>query len=204
MLQHPPAVRAGYEEAATTFLGALHDVQEHQWDSPGALGEWTVRALVAHMLRSFTMVEACLAAEPTVDRVLPEAVDYYQVALSDPGLHALVARRARDGAVALTDPIGESEATAQRVLALVASTDDDEPVNTFVGQISLSECLATRAVELGVHTLDLQRATGQPTSMHPATSAVVLSVLTQLTDPARLVLALTGREPLPADFNVLG
>ena len=60
------------------------------------------------------------------------------------------------------------------MLALVAATADDEPVNTFAGQITLIEYLATRVVELGVHTLDLQRATGQMPELHADTSAVVI------------------------------
>jgi hypothetical protein len=104
----------------------------------------------------------------------------------------------------LIDPLGEAENTIAQVLALVASTADDDPVNTFAGQITLIEYLATRVVELGVHTLDLQRATGQSPELHPDTSAVVLSVLTQLASPAPLILALTGRASLPSDYNVLG
>jgi len=90
------------------------------------------------------------------------------------------------------------------VLALVASTADDDPVNTFAGQITMAEYLATRVVELGVHTLDLQRATGQLAQLHADTSAVVLNVLVQLASPTPLILALSGRAPLPADYNVLG
>ena len=37
----------------------------------------------------------------------------------------------------------------------------------------LIEYLATRVVEIGVHTLDLQRATGQPLELHPGTSSMV-------------------------------
>jgi hypothetical protein len=58
-------------------------------------------------------------------------------------------------------------------------------------------------VEIGVHTLDLQRATRQYPSLHPDTSAVVLRVLTELASPVALILALTGREPLPDGHNVL-
>jgi hypothetical protein len=32
----------------------------------------------------------------------------------------------------------------------------------------------------------------------------VLSVLTQLASPVPVILALTGRQPLPPDFNALG
>jgi hypothetical protein len=143
-------------------------------------------------------------AEPTTDRVLADAGEYYQTALSDAGVHQGVAVRARQAGRQLIDPIGEAENLVTQVLALVASTADDDPVNSPSGQMTLIEYLATRVVELGVHTLDLQRATGQPLDLHPDTSAVVLHVLMDLAAPVPLVLALTGRAPLAADYNVLG
>ena len=204
MLQHPAAVRAAFAEGAATFLDTLRAVGPEYWDRPGALGDWTTRELAAHTLRAFITIDGYLAAQPTVDRVLADAAEYYQVALADAGVHQGVASRARQAARQLIDPVGEAEVTVTHTLALVAATADDEPVNTFAGQITLVEYLATRVVELGVHTLDLQRATGQPTELHPDTSAVIVSVLTALASPVTLVLALTGRAVLPAGFNVLG
>jgi uncharacterized protein (TIGR03083 family) len=204
MLQHPAEVRAGFNAGAATLLTALRGVQPEYWDRPGALGEWTTRELAAHTLRAFITVEGYLMAEPSTDRVLADASEYYQTALSNAGVHQGVAARARQAGRQLIDPVGEAETTIAQVLALVASTADDEPVNSPSGQMTLSEYLATRVVELGVHTLDLQRATGQLPELHPDTSAVVLNVLTGLASPVPLVLALTGRAPLPADFNVLG
>jgi uncharacterized protein YlxP (DUF503 family) len=195
-------VRAAFEEAAATFLTTISKVQSHQWELPG-LGVWTVRELTAHTLRGFTTIERFLAAEPTVDRVIDEAVDYYSVALADANVHAGVAERGRAAGAELTDPLGESEATSQRVLALVASTADDEPVNTSVGQMMFSEYLATRAAELALHTIDIQRATGQQPHLHPATSSLVVGVIAGLADPVRLLSALTGRGALPTDYNVL-
>ncbi len=203
MLQHPPAVRAAFAKAATSYLDTVSRVRPDQWDLPGALGEWTVRELTAHSLRAFSTIESYLSAAPAVDRVMAEAVDYFAFVLANPGLHAGVAQRGHEAGAALADPVGEAEATAARVLALVASTLDDEPVNTFAGQLPFSEYLATRVLELGVHTLDLQRATGQPVGVHPDTCAVVLDVLLQLADPNTIVLALTGRQALPDGFNVL-
>jgi uncharacterized protein (TIGR03083 family) len=204
MLQHPAAVRAGFAAGAETMLDALRGVQPEQWDRPGALGEWTTRELAAHTLRAFITVEGYLMAEPTTDRVLADAGEYYQTALSDAAVHQGVAARARQAGRQLIDPIGEAENLVTQVLALVASTADDDPVNSPSGQMTLIEYLATRVVELGIHTLDLQRATGQPVELHPDTSAVVLQVLTDLAAPVPLVLALTGRAPLAADYNVLG
>jgi len=204
MLQHPAAVRAGFAAGATTMLTALRGVLPEQWDRPGALGEWTTRELAAHTLRAFITVEGYLMAEPTTDRVLADAGEYYQAALANAGVHQGVASRARQAGRQLIDPVGEAETIVAQVLALVASTADDEPVNSPSGQMTLSEYLATRVVELGVHTLDLQRATQQPVELHADTASVIVHVLTNLAAPVPLVLALTGRSPLPAGYNVLG
>ncbi len=204
MLQHPAAVRAAFEEGSSTLMRTLRAITPEFWDRPGALGDWTTRELAAHALRAYITIEGYLGAPPITDRVLADAVEYYAAALSDPGVHQGVATRARQAGRQLIDPVGEAEATIERVLALVAATADDEPVNTFAGQITLAEYLATRVVEIGAHTLDLQRATGQLAELHSNTSAVVLSVLVQLASPVPLILALTGRAALPAGYNALG
>ena len=204
MLQHPAAVRAAFEEGAGTLLSTLRAITPEFWDRAGALGEWTTRELTAHTLRAFVTIEGYLAAAPATDRVLADAPEYYATVLSDPTVHQGVASRARQAGRQVTDPVGEAEVTIERVLAQVAATADDDPVNTFAGQITLIEYLATRVVELGVHTLDLQRATGQHPHLHPDTAAVVLSVLIQLSSPIPVILALSGRTPLPDNFNALG
>ena len=204
MLQHPAAVRAAFDEAGRTLLRTLRAVTAEQWDRPGALGDWTTRELAAHTLRAFITVEAYLGAAPTIDRVIAASAEYYATALSDPSVHKGVASRGREAGRQLLDPVGEAETTVTRVTALVAATADDDPVATPAGQMTLIEYLATRVVEAGVHTLDLQRATGQLPELHPDTAAVVLAVLTQLAPAPALIMALTGRQQLPADFNVLG
>ncbi|MBI4934675.1 MAG: maleylpyruvate isomerase N-terminal domain-containing protein [Actinobacteria bacterium] len=204
MLQHPAQVRAAFQEGAATLLATLRAIGPAQWDRHGALGDWSVRELTAHTLRAFITIDGYLSAQPTTDRVLADASEYYQTVLADSGVHQGVNARARQAGRQLIDPLGEAENIITQVLALVASTADDDPVNTFAGQITLIEYLATRVVELGVHTLDLQRATGQLPELHPDTAAVVIAVLTQLASPAPLILALTGRAALPGDYNVLG
>jgi len=202
MLQHPAEVRAAFEDAAATLLTTIRRIQPHQWDLPG-LGVWNVRELTAHTLRGFTTIERYLAGGPTVDRVIVDACDYYRVALADPNIHIGVAERGRQAGALLSDPVGEAEVTAQRVLALVASTADDDVVSTFMGQMMFIEYLATRAAEVALHTLDLQRATGQHVELTPATSAMVVGLMAALADPLKLLAALTGRGTLPADYNVL-
>jgi hypothetical protein len=195
-------VRAAFEDAAATLLTTIGRVRPHQWELPG-LGVWTVRELTAHALRGFTTIERYLSAQPTVDRLIVDAADYYRIVLADPKVHSGVAERGRSAGAQLTDPLGETEATAQRVLALVASTADDDVIETFVGQMMFVEYLATRAAEIALHTLDLQRATGQPLELQPATSSMVVGLMAELAEPIALLSALTGRGTLPADYNVL-
>jgi hypothetical protein len=202
VLQHPAAVRAAFEDAAATLLTTIERVEPHQWDLPG-LGVWNVRELTAHTLRAFTTIERYLSAEPSSDRLIVDAAEYYRVVLSDPNAHTAVAERGRDAGARLADPVGESEATAQRVLALVASTADDDVVETLVGKMMFIEYLATRAAELALHSLDLQRATGQPMTLSPATSSMVVGLMAELAEPIGLLSALTGRGTLPDDYSVL-
>jgi hypothetical protein len=184
------------------MLATIDEVEPHQWELPG-LGVWTVRELTAHSLRAFTTIERYLAADPTVDRVIFDAAEYYRIGMSDPNVHAGVAERGRVAGAQLTDPVGECEATAQRVLALVASTADDDVVSTSFGQMMFTEYLATRVAELALHTLDIQRACGLPATLPHATSSVVVELMAEIAEPIALLLALTGRGTLPVDFNVL-
>jgi uncharacterized protein (TIGR03083 family) len=202
VLQHPAAVRAAFEDAATSLLQTVDRVEPHQWELPG-LGEWTVRELTAHTLRAFTTIERYLVAEPIVDRLIADAAEYFRIILADPNVHMAVAERGRQAGAQLIDPVGESEATAQRVLALVASTADDDVVETTAGKMMFIEYLATRASELALHTLDLQRATGQPLVLAPATATMVVGLLAELAEPITLLSALTGRGTLPVDYTVL-
>ena len=89
------------------------------------------------------------------------------------------------------------------VLALVASTADDDVVETLVGQMMFIEYLASRAAELAIHNLDLQRATGQPLALPIATSSMVVGLMAELAEPLTLLSALTGRGSLPSYYSVL-
>ena len=202
MLQHPAAVRAAFEDATTSLLQTIDRVEPHQWDLPG-LGVWNVRELAAHTLRAFTTIERYLAAEPIVDRLVVDAAEYFRIVLADPNVHTTVAERGRQAGAQLIDPVGESEATAQRVLALVASTADDDVVETMAGKMLFIEYLATRAAELALHTLDLQRATSQPLALAPAVATMVVGLMAGLAEPITLLSALTGRGALPDDYSVL-
>ena len=66
-------------------------------------------------------------------------------------------------------------------------------VKTSFGQMMFIEYLATERPRSRLHTLDMQRACGQPLELPPATSSVVVGLMAELAEPITLLLALTGR-----------
>jgi uncharacterized protein (TIGR03083 family) len=190
-------VLAAFGAASDTFLTTVAGVTD--WEAPG-LGEWTVRELVAHTLRAYTTIETYLDAEVTNDPVLPNAVEYYRAVVGVPGVHAGVAARGREAARALTDPLTQATAIAARVLPRARETPGDRLTQSIAGPIAFTEYLATRTVELCVHTLDLQAALGLPKTMPGEVVELCLDALQPLADPVELLLAIAGR----VRINVLG
>jgi hypothetical protein len=95
------------------------------------------------------------------------------------------------------------------VLALVDSSPDDALVTSPLGTTStLIGYLPTRTFELAVHTLDLAGAVGVavPTTLAGPLRAS-LHLAADLADvrgyAPQVLLALTGRRPLPQGFSVL-
>lgn len=198
----PLTVRAAFPDAADVFLATTAAVRPEQWDQPG-LGEWTVRELTAHGLRAFqTLQRLCdtTAATPVVG----SAPEYYRAVREVPDVHGGVAQRGREAGAQLVDPIATARMTAEHALGRLAATPDDHVGESFVGPMRLADYLPTRVVELGIHTLDLQVATGQVLTLPASATSVILGTLSELTDVPVLLLALTGRRPLPEGFNVLG
>jgi uncharacterized protein (TIGR03083 family) len=203
-------VRECFRDAAGAFVDVLAGVGEEDWAKPG-LGGWSVRELAGHTSRALITVENYL--DPTATAAGPDlsdAVDYFRAAaggLADP---AAVAERGRQAAAALgDDPHAAVAALAERVLALVDGSPDDALVKSPVGTTTtLVRYLPTRTFELTVHTLDLAAATGvavpaaltEPlqASLHLAADLAELRGST-----ADVLLALTGRRPLPEGFSVL-
>ena len=172
------------------------------WDEPG-LGEWTVRELTAHALRAFlTLQRLCdttrrRTAARERDGVLPRRVAVRE------DVHAGVLQRGREAGAQLVDPEATARRTAEQALGRLAATPDEHVGETFAGPMRLADYLPTRVVELGIHTLDLQRGDGQPMALPASAAAVVLGTLAELADVPTLLMAMTGRQPLPDGFNVL-
>ncbi|HEY4609102.1 MAG TPA: hypothetical protein VIH06_07855, partial [Ilumatobacteraceae bacterium] len=75
-------MRAAFEDATAMLVTTVERIEPHQWELPG-LGVWSVRELTAHTLRALTTIDRYLVAEPSVDRLIVDAIDYYRVSLGD-------------------------------------------------------------------------------------------------------------------------
>jgi hypothetical protein len=156
----------------------LRAITPELWDRRAALGEWSTRELAAHTLRAFVTIEGYLAAPPATDRVLADAAEYYATALSDPTAHQGVAARARQAGRQLIDPVGEAEATIERVLAQIAPRP---MTNRSTRSRARSRWPSTWPPEWWRWCAHARSAAShrQRAELHPDTAAVVLSVLIQ-------------------------
>ena len=202
--------RAAFAAAARWF-GATAATIDTEWDRPG-LGDWTVRDLVGHTSRALLTVEAYLGAGAgtgaPAGATVASAVDYYRLAMASLGEPAAVAARGHDAGLALgPDPAVMVAAIARRVLGLVGAAKPEDLVVAPVGVMHLADYRPTRTFELTVHTCDLAAALGVPASVPDAAASAGLRLLADLAVEnglaATLLLAATGRGPLPAGFTVL-
>jgi uncharacterized protein (TIGR03083 family) len=194
--------------AARAFASMVHAIPESAWDRPG-LGDWDVRALVGHTSRSLITVSTYLRT-PADREDVTSAADYY-VQIRDyasrSGAEAIIERGRQAGRDLGEHPAATVDALTERVLGDLADVDD--PLIAVIGGlgIRLQNYLSTRVFELAVHGLDIARATGVTYAMPEAVlaEATVLaarvSALLGMGTP--VLLALTGRAQLPAEFSVV-
>ena len=199
------AIRAAFEEASAYFLATATRVRPEQWTAP-ALREWSVRDLVGHTGRAWLTVETYLGRPAATIEVWSPA-DYVVAVLAAHGDPAAVAARGREAGSALgAAPLPTLQATAARVLALVAASEADQPIATPAGGMRLLDYLPTRTFELVVHTLDLAAAIGVAEEPPPTAGRLALQLAGEIalrTNRAAPVLrALTGRQALPRGFSV--
>jgi uncharacterized protein (TIGR03083 family) len=198
--------RLAYEQAAGFFVSAVEQARAEQWDSPG-LDRWSVRDLVGHTSRALLTVETYLG-QPASAVELETPVDYFVAALAGTGGPDQIAQRGREAGAALgPDPASAVREIADRVLKLLADADDEQLLSTPVGGMRLRDYLPTRTFELVVHTLDLAAALGVLAEPPPEPAGLSLQIAADLVlrsgRGAEVLLALTGRHPLPAGFSVV-
>ena len=150
------------------------------------LGEWRVAELVAHI---GTSQLASYLAGPPAERARMDSVDWARMCAS---AAANVDERAR----AMTEEARPAELRTMvresrlATEAALADVDPDFVVAARFGDIAVSDYLATRCVELTVHSLDLVDAIGaEPALDRDATSVAVRLLLNVLSavSPGRSV-----------------
>jgi uncharacterized protein (TIGR03083 family) len=199
---------ACFASAARAFAELVRTVPDSAWDGPG-LGDWDLRSLVGHACRSLVTVSAYLQTPATHEDVV-SAADYYARMReygSKLGAEAVTERGRQAGRELGRQPSATIEALVSRVLGELADADD--PLIEVIGGlgIRLSNYLPTRVFELAVHGMDIARATGADFTLpgdvleEATVLAARISVLTG--DGAPVLLALTGRCPLPPSFSVV-
>jgi Mycothiol maleylpyruvate isomerase N-terminal domain len=202
-------IRNHFRLAADGFVIVVGLIPPGSWERPG-LGVWTVRDLAGHASRALLTVETYLDPLAVTDRpALADPVAYLQAAgsgLVDP---ETVAERGRQAGAALGEqPAPAVSVIAERVLAMVRRSTDDAVVETRVGSMTLIGYLPTRTFELVVHSLDLVAAIGVavPAEFAEPTAAclqLAAGLAAAMVNPGDVLLALTGRRPLPDGFSVL-
>ena len=198
---------AVFEESARAFIALLGGIPPALWEKP-ALGVWDVRSLAGHTVRAITTIGDYLSNDTPSSADCPDAETYLLGAGAGAASEAVARRGIAAGKALPDEPASHVARELDRVLAAIATEPARRIVSVLGGRtIPLAEYLRTRNFELVVHTLDLSRATGIPHSL-PARSIEEASSLAARVAARRgngeaLLLALTGRLPLPEGFSVV-
>jgi uncharacterized protein (TIGR03083 family) len=200
--------RQTFEQAAAFFLSVAEQIEPGRWEQPG-LGVWTVRELVGHTNGGMLRLESFLDGPPAGAVGARSAVDYFAIILGGQyGSASQVAERGRQAGAALgDDPLAVVRETVARVPARLARADDEQLLETPVGGMRLRAYLPTRIFELTVHSLDLAAVLGLTVEPPPQALAESLELAAQVAlrrgSGADVLLALTGRRPLPTGFSIV-
>jgi len=212
-------VVGAFSEAAGWFAGVVAQIGPGQWEGPG-LGVWTVRELAGHTGRALTTVEEYLLdpspdAEPGTgldpEHPVAGAADYFLQVRDNARLHQDVAERGRQAGAALGSVVGATPADdvaalVARVVRLVEGASPSAAFRSRFGVLPFGTYLATRVVELAVHTVDLQRACDQLDEVPGLAGSLAVAVVGELAvrrgSTADVLGALGGRRALPPAFGV--
>ncbi|MES2093223.1 MAG: maleylpyruvate isomerase family mycothiol-dependent enzyme [Actinomycetota bacterium] len=193
--------------SATAYVRLLGEIGDDHWQEPG-LGSWSVRSLAGHSARAILTVENYLAQEEPGDVTIPTAEAYYSTAYFTFTDAAAVAARGVEAGLWLgDDPVAQVSAALTRATAAIESQPADRIVSIGGMGIRLDEYLRTRVFELVVHTIDLSRATGLPHALPDSALedavALAAALAARRGSGEDVLLALTGRAPLPEGFSVV-
>lgn len=200
-----PETLAAFRESGHWWRSLVGGIDDHQWDLMG-LGEWTVRELVAHGARAFKTVSLYAEGDVKDPTRIESAAQYFRIVLAEQTPHVHIADRARQEAREESDWVTATDQLWAGAELVVSKLPGDADVHTFVGEMTLSQYLATRVVELVVHGTDLAEAIGIPSPPPLSGTRVAVDVLLDLSTPddaASIVRLLTGRTGSLPLANVL-
>ena len=200
--------RATYELAADAFVDLAAGIPLERYAGPG-LGEWDLRSLVGHTGRSLETVTTYLGTR--AGSVAAGSGGSYFAGIREfsrnagPAVHE---RGVAAGRALGDDPVGRLRRLSDDARRALDELDGDDPVvETAAGGMRVSDYLPTRTFELTVHCLDIARAVGvdvaPPEPALRATLHVAADAVADLGLGDAVLLALTGREPLPAGCSVV-
>jgi|307.fasta_scaffold72859_2 uncharacterized protein (TIGR03083 family) len=183
-----------YRDASRFLVEAVRAVPDSGWDAPG-LGDWNVRELVGHANRGHTTVADYLVRPQQPE---PPGSTYF----SDEA----IAARGREAVRALgADPASAVAAASTAVVELIEQSPPDAKIGSPAGTMTLAQFLPSRTAELTIHALDIVRAIGADLSAPPTAlreSLVYVAQRAARKSGQDVLLALSGRAPLPAGYSV--
>lgn len=181
MTTYREAYGAGADVAVELVSG---DAVAQAWERDSVLDGMTVGELAAHLARSVLQVEWYLDGPLTPDAALIDAADYYADLAGttdasselNTGVRARSAETAAAGRDAL---VRDVTAARERLRERLPREPGDRrmTVRHHGHTLLLDEYLATRCVELAVHTEDLALSIGSDVRAPVATTAVSVDVL---------------------------
>ena len=185
--------REVFKQSIGYLLEVVAAIKPDQWEQP-AIGNWCVRDLVGHASRSMGRIEEHAAASP----IEPTGVDV-TTSSDDRGFAA--------GKALGTDPLATLKTLADRVLPLVDSLPQDYMLDLPQGRRSIDDYMPSRVQEVTVHAMDIAAAIGL--DIQPPAECLRESLYyhadqaIERNQAVAMVLALTGRAPLPEGFNLV-
>jgi uncharacterized protein (TIGR03083 family) len=188
-------VAGAFRFASQWWRSLVGAVDDHVWDR-AALGEWSVRELVAHTNRAYRTIVEYVDGDVKDETEIYSAAGYFRTVLAEQTPHVHIATRAKREAHDHDDWVSATDDLAARAERLVNNLPPDHPMHLFVGEMQLDQYLATRVVELVTHGLDLAAAIDLPTSPPTAAARVTIEVLLDLgrdDDLASIIRLMTGR-----------
>lgn len=201
--------RTTYAEATAAFLDLAAEVPPERYAGPG-LGNWDLRSLIGHTGRSLVTVATYLTTRAG-SVACEDAADYFAVVsrMAHGTARDAIHQRGVEAGVLLGDDPMTVLRTARddAELAIDMLEGEDAVVETAGGGMRVSDYLPTRTFELTVHCLDIARATGldftPPTEALADTLALASASALRQGYGVDVVLALTGRQPLPEGASVV-